>query len=168
MWRWPVGHDAPLSPMGRRGQARPVDGWPQRRVGRLRDPRLARFAPWDMGSCSPVIGTRTRKVFPEPPFNEGVHDGVKLTLHGGIVEIEIVGERGVRQPHRRVRKQGNAVPSGGKQRLPRRQLMPVTRRADQPRSGRKKARMSSASSSGCSIAAKWPPRGITVQRRILV
>jgi hypothetical protein len=32
-------------------------------------------------------------------------------------------------------KQGNAVPSGGKQRLPRRQLMPVTRRADQPRSG---------------------------------
>jgi hypothetical protein len=32
--------------------------------------------------------------------------------------------------HRRVRKQGNAVPSGGKQRLPRRQLMPVTRRAD--------------------------------------
>src|SRR5215468_2881864 len=73
------------------------------------------------------------------------------------------------RPHdRRVRKQGNAVPSGGKQRLPRRQLMPVTRRADQPRSGRKKARMSSASSSGCSIAAKWPPRGITVQRRILV
>src|SRR5262249_53915036 len=70
--------------------------------------------------------------------------------------------------HPRVRKQGNAVPSGGKQRLPRRQLMPVTRRADQPRSGRKKARMSSASSSGCSIAAKWPPRGITVQRRILV
>src|SRR5215471_17604988 len=52
--------------------------------------------------------------------------------------------------HRRVRKQGNAVPSGGKQRLPRRQFMPVTRRADQPRSGRKKARMSSASSSGCS------------------
>jgi hypothetical protein len=41
-------------------------------------------------------------------------------------------------------------------------------RADQPCSGRKKARMSSASSSGCSIAAKWPPRGITVQRRILV
>src|SRR5262245_8234459 len=72
------------------------------------------------------------------------------------------------QMHRRVRKQGNAVPSGGKQRLPRRQLRPVTRRADQPRSGRKKARMSSASSSGCSIAAKWPPRGITVQRRILV
>src|SRR5262245_3953317 len=70
--------------------------------------------------------------------------------------------------HRRVRKQGNAVPSGGKQRLPRRQLMHVTRRADQPRSGRKKARRSSASSSGCSIAAKWPPRGITVQRRILV
>src|SRR5262245_45655355 len=51
---------------------------------------------------------------------------------------------------------------------PRRQLMPLTRRADQPRSGRKKARMSSASSSGCSIAAKWPPHGITVQRRILV
>src|SRR5215813_2966822 len=61
-----------------------------------------------------------------------------------------------------------AEPSGGKQRLPHRQLMPVTRCADQPRSGRKKARMSSASSSGCSIAAKWPPRGITVQRRILV
>ena len=29
---------------------------------------------------------------------------------------------------------------GGKQRLPRRQLMPVTQRADQPLSGRKKAR----------------------------
>jgi hypothetical protein len=31
-------------------------------------------------------------------------------------------------------------------------------------SGRKKARMSCASSSGSSIAAKWPPRGSSVQR----
>ena len=33
-------------------------------------------------------------------------------------------------------------------------------------SGRKNSRSSRASASGCSIAAKWPPRGITVQRRI--
>ena len=36
------------------------------------------------------------------------------------------------------------------------------------RSGRKNARISVASASGCSIAAKWPPRGITVQRRMSV
>jgi len=34
------------------------------------------------------------------------------------------------------------------------------------RSGLKNARMSSASSSGPSMAAKWPPRGIWVQRAI--
>src|SRR5262249_14485892 len=34
------------------------------------------------------------------------------------------------------------------------------------RSGRKNARSSTASASGCSMAAKWPPRGITVQRRM--
>ena len=33
-----------------------------------------------------------------------------------------------------------------------------------PRNGRKNARTSSASASGSSIAAKWPPRDITVQR----
>src|SRR4029078_1231204 len=33
------------------------------------------------------------------------------------------------------------------------------------RSGRKKARTSSARSSGSSMDAKWPPRGISVQRR---
>ena len=36
------------------------------------------------------------------------------------------------------------------------------------RSGRKKARISSARASGCSIAAKCPPRGITLQRRMSV
>jgi len=37
-----------------------------------------------------------------------------------------------------------------------------------PRKGRKNVRISSASASGCSIAAKCPPRGITLQRRISV
>ena len=36
------------------------------------------------------------------------------------------------------------------------------------RSGRKNARTSSASASGCSSAAKCPPRGITLQRRMSV
>jgi len=36
------------------------------------------------------------------------------------------------------------------------------------RNGRKNVRMSSASAAGCSIAAKWPPRGMTVQRRMSV
>ena len=34
------------------------------------------------------------------------------------------------------------------------------------RNGRKKSRTSCASASGCSIAAKCPPRGITLQRRM--
>lgn len=40
-------------------------------------------------------------------------------------------------------------------------------RPDAPgqRSSRKKARTSSTSSCGCSSAAKWPPLGMTVQRR---
>ena len=36
------------------------------------------------------------------------------------------------------------------------------------RNGRKNARMSSTSAAGCSIAAKWPPRGMTVQLRMSV
>jgi hypothetical protein len=36
------------------------------------------------------------------------------------------------------------------------------------RSGLKNSRISRAKASGCSIAAKWPPRGITVQRRMSV
>lgn len=38
----------------------------------------------------------------------------------------------------------------------------------QPRSGPKKARISCASAPGCSRAAKWPPRVISLQRRISV
>ena len=36
-----------------------------------------------------------------------------------------------------------------------------------PRNGRKKARISAASASGCSSAAKWPPRSMGVQRWML-
>jgi hypothetical protein len=36
-----------------------------------------------------------------------------------------------------------------------------------PRNGRKKARISAASASGCSRAAKWPPRSMGVQRWML-
>ena len=41
-------------------------------------------------------------------------------------------------------------------------------RGTPPRSGRKKARISCASASGCSSAAKCPPCGITLQRRMAV
>ena len=41
---------------------------------------------------------------------------------------------------------------------------PRRRQAD--RKGRKKARISAARASGCSRAAKWPPAGISVQRRM--
>ena len=39
--------------------------------------------------------------------------------------------------------------------------------ASRQRSGRKNSLMSRARSSGCSIAAKWPPFGISVQRVML-
>jgi hypothetical protein len=43
-------------------------------------------------------------------------------------------------------------------------IAPVTGVAAYVRRVLKKARMSAANSSGSSAAAKWPPRGISVQR----
>ena len=43
-------------------------------------------------------------------------------------------------------------------------VMPARRSLVYPRNGRKKARISAASASGCSSAAKWPPRSMGVQR----
>jgi len=53
----------------------------------------------------------------------------------------------------------------GQERQPDRDQSRRTREAQ--RYSRKKARRSSASATGSSIAAKWPPAGITVQRRML-
>jgi len=61
-----------------------------------------------------------------------------------------------REPDGR-RQQGRQDEAGGPQ--------PGARRGQ--RYSRKKARSSVASASGSSIAAKWPPAGITVQRRML-
>jgi hypothetical protein len=46
-------------------------------------------------------------------------------------------------------------------------VMPARRSLVYPRNGRKKARISAASASGCSRAAKWPPRSMGVQRWML-
>jgi len=43
---------------------------------------------------------------------------------------------------------------------------PIERHRHRGRSGLKNSTISRASASGCSIAAKWPPRGITLQRRM--
>src|SRR6185295_20235499 len=78
-----------------------------------------------------------------------------------ITYVAGCGRHRLRDPEQHPR----PVLHGHEQRV--RRHAPLVYRAGADRTLRKNARTSSTSSSGCSKAAKWPPRGISVQRVML-